>query len=445
MDWAEKYRPEHLKDVIGNTQTLGQMLSWARNWTPRSKPLLLYGKPGTGKTSSAHALARDMKWEVVELNASDQRTKALLEKVAGSSSTTASISGAARHLILLDEVDNLHGTADRGGAKALLEIIRRSAQPIILIANNLQGVPSELRMQCEPIVFRAVQSRSILPRLKFICSSEGVRCSEKILKEISEASGGDVRAAISMLSAVAMGEKEVSEADLEISMKDERATIFDLVSRVFRSEPDEELLRTAMDIVESPDDIQQWLEGSIPHLQDGEAISAGYRALSKADLFTGRVLRRQYYTLWRYAQAISLVGVSAAAGGRVIHERIMPPPRWHRMSTLRRQKALRNALLKKLSERLHIPPDELRNEYLTSLSLLVEADPERFVLEFALDTEELNLFIHDRKKATEIMKRMSERGPVVAGAKAGSAVGDAEEEKRTRRGKQARQKQTTLF
>ena len=67
MDWAEKYRPAHLADIVGNTTAVRQIAEWAKNWTRKSRPLLIYGKPGIGKTSCAYALANDMNWEVIEL------------------------------------------------------------------------------------------------------------------------------------------------------------------------------------------------------------------------------------------------------------------------------------------------------------------------------------------------------------------------------------------
>ena len=140
MDWAEKYRPARLEDIVGNTSAIRQIAAWAMNWTNKSKPLLIYGKPGIGKTSSAYALANDMRWEVIELNASDQRTAAVIERIAGIGSPTASLTGSVRKLIVLDEADNLQGTADRGGAKAIIECIRKAQQPMILIANDLYGL-----------------------------------------------------------------------------------------------------------------------------------------------------------------------------------------------------------------------------------------------------------------------------------------------------------------
>ena len=74
--WTEKYRPKSLKQVRGNDKAINTMRKWATAWeqgAPVKKGLILAGKPGTGKTSAAHALAIDYKWGVIESNASDAR------------------------------------------------------------------------------------------------------------------------------------------------------------------------------------------------------------------------------------------------------------------------------------------------------------------------------------------------------------------------------------
>jgi len=407
MDWTEKYRPSHLADIVGNGTAVHQMLDWARGWKRGTKPLILYGKPGIGKTSAAYALANDMQWEAMELNASDQRTKAVIERVAGAGSTSGSLSGAARRLVVLDEADNLQGTADKGGAKAILDIIRYARQPIILIANDLYGLASDLRAACDPVQFKALPARSLVPHLKYICSMEKVQCNDQALKDIAENSAGDMRAAVTTLFAASIGKQRVEELDIRTSMKDGRASIFQLIPAVFGRCAGAELVRMAYEVDEKPDGIEQWIEANLVSLKGPEAAALAYRYLSRADEYIGNTSRQQYYMLWRYATVTMLLGTNVASGGHGIHERISSPRRWQRMASSKRQKGIRTALLGKLGWLTHMPQKTVRDGYLNLLSILAEKDPLVFARELELDADQLGLLIHDRAKATTIAKQLA--------------------------------------
>jgi replication factor C large subunit len=406
MDWTEKYRPARLEDIVGNTTALRQIAEWARNWTKKSKPLLIYGKPGIGKTSSAHALANDMGWDVVELNASDQRTAAVIEHIAGVGSITASLTGSSRKLIILDEVDNLQGTADRGGAKAIIECIRKARQPMILIANDLYGLSPELRFRCEPVQFKAIPARSIGPRLKYLCSAEKITCSDSAIRSIAESAGGDIRSAVNMLYASAIGRDRLEDLQVHTSQKDERVSIFSLITAIFHKTTDEDLMRLSYDVDDTPETIEQWVEGNVHLLPTPSAVTEGYRHLSRADEYLGYTYRRQYYTLWRYAMAVMLLGVADASGGKGIHTRIMPPERWQKMSTAKKQKAIRIITLNKIAGTMHIPQNTLREKYLDILSLLVEHDPAAYARNLMFDADQLNFFLHDKARSLEIIKSL---------------------------------------
>lgn len=408
MDWAEKYRPIRLQDIIGNPASIHQMAAWARSWTPRSKPLLLYGKPGIGKTSSAHALARDMGWDVIELNASDQRTAAVIDRIVGGGSTTASLTGSQRKLVVIDEADNLHGTADRGGARAIIECIKHAQQPVILIANDLYDLAPELRLRCEPVQFRAIPARSIAPRLKYICAAEKIECTDAAVRQIAESAEGDVRSAVNMLYGSAIGRQHLDDAQVHASQKDERISIFALISSLAARTTDEDLIRFSWEVEDAPESIEQWIESNIHLFVDPDRMGIAYRHLARADEYLGFTYRRQYYTLWRYANAMMLLGVADAAAGKGIHAKIMPPSRWQKMSGAKKAKAIRTILLNKVSGMMHISQITLREEYLRTFSLLVEHDPEAFCRELYLDAESLNFFLHNMAKSKEVVKRVEQ-------------------------------------
>jgi replication factor C large subunit len=403
QDWVEKYRPKSLGDIVGNNTAVRQLAEWAAGWKIGDDPVLLYGKPGIGKTSAVYALAADMKWEIVELNASDDRTKSAIDRIAGTTATTQSLTGASRKLLVFDEADNLYGNADRGGARAILDTIKNSRQPIVLIANDIYGVAKELKSVCTPIQFRSLQARSIVPRLKYICSAEGINCDENSLINIAEESSGDLRSAINMLHAASAGDN-VGAGAVATSSKDERSTIFDLVSAAFKEKDDKKLMAVSFEIPDTPDATEQWLEDNLPSIKDPADMALGYRYISKADEFLGDTFRRQYYTLWRYAGAVMLIGTAVASKGEGVSGRISPPSRWGKMYRAKKQKALRNSLFRTLSENYHMPEDTLRDDMLIPLSIIADNSPHDFARRNNLDKDELDFFLHDKAKSDAVIK-----------------------------------------
>ena len=141
--WTEKYRPQSLKDIVGNPTSAESMRQWALSWQkgiPKYRAMVLIGTPGIGKTSAAEALARDMGWGIIEMNASDQRTGPAIENVAGRAAIFNSFGEDGKFTILqvADVQDNafLSYFCKRSIIYAVKE-----AQPdlIVLTGDNISG------------------------------------------------------------------------------------------------------------------------------------------------------------------------------------------------------------------------------------------------------------------------------------------------------------------
>jgi replication factor C large subunit len=199
------------------------------------------------------------------------------------------------------------------------------------------------------------------------------------------------------------------ESDVTTSRKDTRSTVFDLVAAVYGHARGEELMKIAYEVDETPDTLEQWIEANTVHIKDMASFALAYSRLSRSDEYIGLTFREQYYTLWRYATALMVLGVADAAGGIGIHARISPPERWRRMGSSRKQRTVRSSLLGKVADGLHMSQLVLRDSYLTPVSLLAERDPGAFVRDFSLDADELNMLIHDKVRAQKVIREELER------------------------------------
>ena len=418
-EWAEKYRPKSLADVVGNSAATGQLRSWAEKWLngmPEQKAVLLHGPAGVGKTSTAHALAMDMEWEVIELNASDQRTADVIERVAGSASRMSTLGGMdSKRLIVLDEADNMHGTSDRGGAKAIGDIIRSTGQPIVLIANDAYGIPSSVRSNVLEIKFNALQARSMIPALKQVAQKEGLMCGVGIIEKIAENADGDMRSAINDLQAVAMGRNEINIEDIATAERDNKESIFKVMERIFKGTDAKTALETTYNLDESPEDLIHWIDENLPIQYAGkdegmitDPIRSGYEYISRADLFLGRVQKRQNYLMWRYASVLMTCGtVVSKSQPKRGFVKFNPPSLWRRMGQLKARRNMRNNIAAKIADHCHESMRYAGTDIAFMYSILLE-DQEyapAVVAELGLDLDEL-VFLTGASKVTKKLQKI---------------------------------------
>ncbi|MGB5101443.1 MAG: replication factor C large subunit [Methanothrix sp.] len=398
VKWTEKYRPDTLKQVLGNGKAIEELRAWAASWEkgmPITGAVILYGPAGTGKTSAALALAREFDWDYIEMNASDARTASMIQKIAGPASRSMTFSGKPR-LVILDEADNLHGTADRGGAAAMLRLVKETSQPVLLIANEYYDIEKPLRDAAKGIQFRSVRSTTIAQALREICRMEEVDCDPDALMMIAERASGDMRSGVNDLQAAAQGQAALRPEDVATAERDVKSSIFKVLEVIFKGNSAQEALQASYALDESPEDLINWVDENLPLAYAGEDLWQGYEQLARADVFLGRVRIRQNYGLWRYASFLMTGGVQAAkATARHGYVAFRPPSRWRRMGQTKKARNIRDSAAKKIGHRCHVSAAFVRAELMGFVGLLL-ADKKKAVplaAELELDADEIALLL----------------------------------------------------
>jgi len=419
-DWTETYRPTTLSAVRGNDKARDALYEWADTWENHRTAVIVHGSPGVGKTSAAHALAADMGWATIELNASDQRTANVIERVAGEAAMSGTLTdgGAGRKLVVLDEADNIHGTYDRGGARAVTRLVKEANQPMVLIANEFYDMSRGLRDACETIEFRDVSSRSIVPVLRDICRKEGVEYDEEALKTIADQTSGDLRSAVNDLQALAESHEVLTTEAVVTGERDRSRGIFEFLDDLFKEEGPEGALRASYAVDETPDDLINWIEDNVPKVYSSAELPGAYESIGRADVWLGRVRASQNYRYWRYAADTMTAGVAAARreskGGWT---RYGPPSYWSKLGRSRAARDRRDYVARKIAETSGISMASARREVLPFLSTMTHHCKNReLTVEMAAryELEEAHVaFVtgsgKDTKKVESIVEEATER------------------------------------
>ncbi|MBI0584099.1 MAG: replication factor C large subunit [Methanomassiliicoccus sp.] len=433
-DWTETYRPKGLSEVVGNPKAVEELKAWADAWEsgrPAKRAAVLIGTPGTGKTSAALALAQDYGWDVVEMNASDQRNADAIKAVAlrGALGQTFSSSGdylstkqGKLKLIILDEADNISGKEDRGGVPAIVEVVRSTKQPIILIVNDWYALSKKstvLKTQTLQVKFARIKAVTVRGLLRKIARDQGVGVSDRALELLAEGSGGDLRSAIRDLQAVALGRVEVSEVNTTVvSAREVEKTMYGAMDDVFRSTDPAGARRKMAEVDESPDTKLLWIEENLPvAYRDHLDLYRGMMEVARASTFLGRVYRRQHYGFWSYVGDHLSFGVCAAKRKEVRgYVRYAFPSYLMKMSRSKSARTIQSEVCGKIGEVTHLSARQVRQDLLPYFKWLFQKDQEfriRMAIDLGLEDEEVAFLLEEKLDSNAVKHVMSDVKRVV--------------------------------
>jgi replication factor C large subunit len=392
-DWTEDYRPKSLDEIVGNERALIELTKWASSWNtgiPKKRAVILSGKPGTGKTSSALALANDFGWIPIELNTSDARNALKIKNVAtlGALNETFNDDGSfisskkgGRKLIILDEADNLYekisrssneisDLSDKGGKKAIIDTIKSTCQPIILIVNDYyaltKGGGEALKSMCLHIKFYVPYSSNIFNLLRKICLKEEINVDQNVLKTLADRSKGDIRSAINDLQSICLDKTIVDIKSLGVlGYRDRDKDIFNGLRDVFKTRNIKSIRESISHLDADPKLVILWICENLPkEYLDSNDLAKGYEALSKADIFLGRTARKQNYALWSYACDIMNGGVATSKTHNYPNDNYNFPTWLRQRKEFKNKLEVKDTLLGKLNTISHCSKSKNKSDLL---------------------------------------------------------------------------------
>ena len=375
-----KYQPKKTSEIIGQDIALKKLKDFIVNFKKqKKKAALLYGPSGVGKTIIAHALANELELEILEVNASDVRNAEEINSMVGSAVGQMSLFSKGK-IILVDEIDGLSGTKDRGGLQAIIKLIEKSAFPLILTATNPWDYKfNKLRRNTEMVEFAPLDYLSIFEILKKICEKEKIKYEEEILKGLARRAGNDARAAINDLEILTIEAKELTKKSLEeLGERNKLDTMINALFKIFKT-TDPKVAIGAFDNVE--EDLNEqllWLDENLPReYTKPEDLAKAYDKLSKADVFNRRIKRWQHYRFLVYINALITAGIAVSKKEKYkTHVEYKPTGKLLKLWWAKQKSMKKKAIAEKIAEKTHTSGKEVIKDTLPYLQVAFKKNKE---------------------------------------------------------------------
>ncbi|CZT24794.1 related to replication factor C, subunit RFC1 (large subunit) [Ramularia collo-cygni] len=238
--WTVRYAPQSLSQICGNQAQVIKLQTWLRMFPKNQRTgfkmpgkdgsgthraIMIHGPPGIGKTTAAHLVAKMEGYDIVESNASDTRSKKLVENgLKGVMSTTSLMGyfasgsddievGKKKLVLIMDEVDGM-SAGDRGGVGALAAVCKKTQVPMILICND-RKLPKmkPFDFVTFDLPFRRPTTDMIRSRISTIAFREGLKMPPNVINALIEGSGADIRQVVNMISTAKLDSQNLSFED----------------------------------------------------------------------------------------------------------------------------------------------------------------------------------------------------------------------------------------
>ncbi len=292
--WSEKYRPQIISDMVGNEESRAAIIEWFVKWKKGTKPLLLVGPPGIGKTTIAYLVAKQFGYDMIGLDASDVRSKSRINEILMPVLGNVSVLGTP--MIFVDEVDGIHGRGDYGGASALVDILKEPTVPIVLAANS----DDSDKMKSVKKVVKTIQFKKIPPRLlrvylENILKKQSVKLSPGSLIKVIDKSKGDIRSMINLTQSLVTG------FNPQIEQSFESVNVEDGINAFFKANSVEEARSVLYSMQIDPrEKINAFYSSIITSELDASTLAKYLEIMSRADMLFGRIMKTQNWRLLRY-------------------------------------------------------------------------------------------------------------------------------------------------